>query len=151
MQILNDSDREIVKNRFENELAGEVNITLFTQMDLGGLIAPGRECETCAPTEQLLKEVSEISDLITFKKLDIRSDAEEAARCNVSRIPSFLVSKGTETNVRYLGIPAGSEFPVLIDALVNVSTGEPKISEETKRFLDGLEENLLIKTFVTPN
>ena len=69
----------------------------------------------------------------------------------MSRIPSFLDSKGTETNVRYLGIPAGSEFPVLIDALVNVSTGEPKISEETKRFLDGLEENLLIKTFVTPN
>ena len=53
MQILNDSDREIVKNRFENELVGEVNITLFTQMDLGGLIVPGRECETCAPTEQL--------------------------------------------------------------------------------------------------
>lgn len=151
MQILNDSDREIVKNRFENELASEVNITLFTQMDLGGLIVPGRECETCAPTEQLLKEVSEISDLITFKKLDIRNDAEEAARCNVSKIPSFLVSKGAETNVRYLGIPAGSEFPVLIEALVNVSSGEPKISEETKRFLDGLEENLLIKTFVTPN
>ena len=57
MQILNDSDREIVKNRFENELVGEVNITLFTQMDLGGLIVPGRDCETCAPTEQLLKEV----------------------------------------------------------------------------------------------
>jgi alkyl hydroperoxide reductase subunit AhpF len=151
MQILNDSDREIVKNRFENELASEVNITLFTQMDLGGLIVPGRECETCAPTEQLLKEVSEISDLITFKKLDIRNDTEEAARCNVSKIPSFLVSKGAETNVRYLGIPAGSEFPVLIEALVNVSSGEPKISEETKRFLDGLEENLLIKTFVTPN
>ncbi|SVA64232.1 uncharacterized protein METZ01_LOCUS117086, partial [marine metagenome] len=49
MQILNDSDREIVKNRFENELVGEVNITLFTQMDRGGLIVPGRDCETCAP------------------------------------------------------------------------------------------------------
>ena len=151
MQILNDSDREIVKNRFENELVGEVNITLFTQMDRGGLIVPGRDCETCAPTEQLLKEVSETSDLINFKKLDIGNDAEEAARCNVSRIPSFLVSKGAETNVRYLGIPAGSEFPVLIEALLNVSSGEPKLSKETKRFLDGLEENLFIKTFVTPN
>ena len=69
----------------------------------------------------------------------------------MSRIPSFLVSKGAETNVRYLGIPAGSEFPVLIEALLNVSSGEPKLSKETKRFLDGLEENLFIKTFVTPN
>ena len=41
MQILNDSDREVVKTRFENELVGEVNITLFTQTDLGGLIVPG--------------------------------------------------------------------------------------------------------------
>jgi len=151
MQILNDSDREFVRNRFENELVNEVNLTLFTQSDLGGLVVPGRECETCAPTEQLLKEVSETSDLIKFKKLDIQKDAEEAARCGISRIPSFLVSREDETNIRYLGIPAGTEFPVLMEALVNVSSGEPKLAEETKAFLQTLTDQVLIKTFVTPN
>ena len=151
MQILNDSDREFVRNRFENELVNEVNLILFTQSDLGGLVVPGRECETCAPTEQLLKEVSETSDLINFKKLDIQKDAEEAARCGISRIPSFLVSREDETNIRYLGIPAGTEFPVLMEALVNVSSGEPKLAEETKAFLQTLTDELLIKTFVTPN
>ncbi|MEC7836877.1 MAG: hypothetical protein VX692_07065 [Chloroflexota bacterium] len=151
MQILNDSDREFIINRFENELVDEVNLTLFTQSDLGGLVVPGRECETCAPTEQLLKEVSETSDLINFKKLDIQNDAEEAERCGISRIPSFLVSKGEETNIRYLGIPAGTEFPVLMEALVNVSSGETKLTEETKDFLQTLTDEVLIKTFVTPN
>ena len=151
MQILNDSDREFVRNRFENELVNEVNLTLFTQSDLGGLVVPGSECETCAPTEQLLKEVSETSDLINFKKLDIQKDAEEAARCGISRIPSFLVSREDETNIRYLGIPAGTEFPVLMEALVNVSSGEPKLAEETKAFLQTLTDQVLIKTFVTPN
>ena len=151
MQILNDSDREFVRNRFENELVNEVNLILFTQSDLGGLVLPGRECETCAPTEQLLKEVSETSDLINFKKLDIQKDAEEAARCGISRIPSFLVSREDETNIRYLGIPAGTEFPVLMEALVNVSSGEPKLAEETKAFLQTLTDEVLIKTFVTPN
>ena len=151
MQILNDSDREFIKNRFENELVDEVNLTLFTQSDLGGLVVPGRECETCAPTEQLLKEVSETSDLINFKKLDIQNDAEEAERCGISRIPSFLVSKGEETNIRYLGIPAGTEFPVLMEALVNVSSGETKLTEETKDFLQTLTDEVLIKTLVTPN
>ena len=151
MQILNDSDREFVRNRFENELVNEVNLILFTQSDLGGLVLPGRECETCAPTEQLLKEVSETSDLIKFKKLDIQKDAEEAARCGISRIPSFLVSREDETNIRYLGIPAGTEFPVLMEALVNVSSGEPKLAEETKAFLQTLTDEVLIKTFVTPN
>ena len=151
MQILNDSDREFVRNRFENELVNEVNLTLFTQSDLGGLVVPGRECETCAPTEQLLKEVSETSDLINFKKLDIQKDAEEAARCGISRIPSFLVSREDETNIRYLGIPAGTEFPVLMEALVNVSSGEPKLAEETKAFLQTLTDQVHIKTFVTPN
>ena len=151
MQILNDSDREFVRNRFENELVNEVNLILFTQSDLGGLVLPGRECETCAPTEQLLKEVSETSDLINFKKLDIQKDAEEAARCGISRIPSFLVSREDETNIRYLGIPAGTEFPVLMEALINVSSGEPKLAEETKAFLQTLTDEVLIKTFVTPN
>ena len=151
MQILNDSDREFVRNRFENELVNEVNLILFTQSDLGGLVVPGRECETCAPTEQLLKEVSETSDLINFKKLDIQKDAEEAARCGISRIPSFLVSREDETNIRYLGIPAGTEFPVLMEALVNVSSGEPKLAEETKAFLQTLTDVVLINTFVTPN
>ena len=151
MQILNDLDREFVRNRFENELVNEVNLILFTQSDLGGLVVPGRECETCAPTEQLLKEVSETSDLINFKKLDIQKDAEEAARCGISRIPSFLVSREDETNIRYLGIPAGTEFPVLMEALVNVSSGEPKLAEETKAFLQTLTDEVLIKTFVTPN
>ena len=151
MQILNDSDREFVRNRFENELVNEVNLILFTQSDLGGLVVPGRECETCAPTEQLLKEVSETSDLIKFKKLDIQKDAEEAARCGISRITSFLVSREDETNIRYLGIPAGTEFPVLMEALVNVSSGEPKLAEETKAFLQTLTDEVLIKTFVTPN
>ena len=151
MQILNDSDREFIKNRFENELVDEVNLTLFSQSNLGGLVVPGRECETCAPTEQLLKEVSETSDLINFKKLDIQNDAEEAERCGISRIPSFLVSKGEETNIRYLGIPAGTEFPVLMEALVNVSSGETKLTEETKDFLQTLTDEVLIKTLVTPN
>ena len=151
MQILNDSDRELVRERFQNELVNEVNLTLFTQNDLGGLVIPGRECETCAPTEQLLKEVSETSDLIHFKRLDIKNDAEEAARCGISRIPSFLVSRAEETNIRYLGIPAGTEFPVLMEALVNVSSGESKLAEETKTFLETLTDEILIKTFVTPN
>ena len=151
MQILNDSDREFIKNRFENELVDEVNLTLFSQSNLGGLVVPGRECETCAPTEQLLKEVSETSDLINFKKLDIQNDAEEAERCGISRIPSFLVSKGEETNIRYLGIPAGTEFPVLMEALVNVSSRETKLTEETKDFLQTLTDEVLIKIFVTPN
>ena len=151
MQILNDSDREFIKNRFENELVDEVNLTLFSQSNLGGLVVPGRECETCAPTEQLLKEVSQTSDLINFKKLDIQNDAEEAERCGISRIPSFLVSKGEETNIRYLGIPAGTEFPVLMEALVNVSSRETKLTEETKDFLQTLTDEVLIKTFVTPN
>ena len=56
-----------------------------------------------------------------------------------------------ETNIRYLGIPAGTEFPVLMEALVNVSLRESKLSDETKTFLQTLPEDVLIKIFVTPN
>ena len=39
----------------------------------------------------------------------------------------------------------------LMEALVNVSSGESKLAEETKTFLETLTDEILIKTFVTPN
>jgi thioredoxin reductase (NADPH) len=80
-----------------------------------------------------------------------REDIEASELANVERIPTILISKGEESNVRYLGIPAGTEFPVLLEAIVNVSSGAPNLNEETLEFLKDLENELTIKVFVTPN
>ena len=66
-------------------------------------------------------------------------------------VPTIVFSRDDESNIKYLGIPAGTEFPVLLEAIINVSSGSPNLSEETISFLNSLEEEISIKVFVTPN
>ncbi|MDP7627369.1 MAG: hypothetical protein QF530_05585 [SAR202 cluster bacterium] len=151
MRFLSENDSNFVRDRFEKELVEDVTVTLFTQPDLKGLIVPGMDCETCQPTEQLLREVSDLSERVILQTVNHREDIEASELANVERIPTILISKGEESNVRYLGIPAGTEFPVLLEAIVNVSSGAPNLNEETLEFLKDLENELTIKVFVTPN
>ena len=151
MRFLTENDSDFVRDRFEKELVEDVTVTLFTQPDLKGLIVPGMDCETCQPTEQLLREVSDLSERVILQTVNHREDREVSELANVERIPTIVISKGEESNVRYLGIPAGTEFPVLLEAIVNVSSGAPNLNEETLEFLQKLENELTIKVFVTPN
>ena len=151
MRFLSENDSDFVRDRFEKELVEDVTVTLFTQPDLKGLIVPGMDCETCQPTEQLLREVSDLSERVILQTVNHREDREVSELANVERIPTIVISKGEESNVRYLGIPAGTEFPVLLEAIVNVSSGAPNLNEETLEFLQNLENELTIKVFVTPN
>ncbi len=151
MRFLTENDSDFVRDRFEKELVEDVTVTLFTQPDLKGLIVPGMDCETCQPTEQLLREVSDLSERVILQTVNHREDREVSELANVERIPTIVISKGEESNVRYLGIPAGTEFPVLLEAIVNVSSGAPNLNEETLEFLQNLENELTIKVFVTPN
>ena len=150
-QFLNQSDSDFVKSRFEEEMVHDVRLTLFTEPDLQGLLVPGMDCETCAPTQQLLEEVSLLSEKIQLDVVNHREDRELTESYGVARVPTIVFSRDDESNVKYLGIPAGTEFPVLLEAIINVSSGSPALSEETISFLSSLEEEISIKVFVTPN
>ena len=149
-QFLNQSDSDFVKSRFEEEMVHDVRLTLFTEPDLKGLLVPGMDCETCAPTQQLLEEVSLLSEKIQLDVVNHREDRELTESYGVARVPTIVFSRDDESNVKYLGIPAGTEFPVLLEAIINVSSGSPALSEETISFLSSLEEEISIKVFVTP-
>ena len=60
MPILRQQDRDAVKSKFDLELKGDVKLTLYSKNEMGGLYIPGRECQTCAPAQQLLEEVCEL-------------------------------------------------------------------------------------------
>ncbi len=68
MPILKQQDQDAILQKFKVELKRDVNITLYTKNDIGGLFIPGRECRTCESAQQLLGEVSALSPKI---KLDV--------------------------------------------------------------------------------
>ena len=104
MPILQQDDRETIRQRFDIELKQDVNITMFTQKDLGALFIPGRECQTCAPTQGLLEEVSELSDKIHLDFVDFYGDPDEAKSHEIERIPATIISGNDSDNVRYYGM-----------------------------------------------
>jgi alkyl hydroperoxide reductase subunit AhpF len=115
------------------------------------LIIPGKQpCETCEQTEELLKEVAELSDNIDLTVHDIASAATQAAAHGIDRVPAFVLKGAARGSVRFFGIPAGYEFSGFIADLVDTASGTTDLSEETRSFLASLTEGVNIKVFTTP-
>ena len=151
MPILQQREQEIVRQRFETELKRNVNITLFTQRNIGGLFIPGRECASCGPAEQMLDELSALSPKISLEVIDFFGSRQEAKDRGIERIPAIIVSSNGEDNVRFYGLPAGFEFAVLLDTIVSASDNKSPLQLETRKRLRRLSSEAHIQVFVTPN
>ena len=138
----------------DEELQGEVRLTLYTQNTLGGLYILGRECPTCEPTQQILEEVSELSPKITLNVVDFYGNQEEAKAHGVDMIPAIVIGEPAadtgHNNLKYFGMPSGSEFAVLLDTLVASYRSGSHLQDESREQLQRLEEDVHIKVFVTP-
>ncbi len=145
--LLDDSIKKQVQEVF-GQLPNPVEILFFGSSDKG-------RCPYCADTQQLLEEVSALSDSLHLQVFDIEKDAALAQQYKVDGIPAFVLAgrEGDEIidyHIRYKGIPAGHEFSSLINDLVLVSRRESNLSEETRKFLHELNQPVHLQVFVTP-
>jgi glutaredoxin-like protein len=151
MTLIADKDRQMIREHFEQNLTGDVEIVMFTE-PVSPIIIPGQQpCETCEQTEELLKEVVELSDKLSLTVHDVKKATQEAESYKIDRVPSFILKGASRGHVRYFGIPAGYEFSTLIEDLVDASKGATSLSEETRAFLASLAEDVNIKVFTTPS
>ena len=150
MGLISDQDREAIQKHFEDELEGDVRITMFTERS-SPIIVPGREvCETCDQTRELLEEVAAISDKIALDVHEISESRDKAAELGIDRVPAFVVTGAGKGQVRFFGIPSGYEFSAFIQDLVDVSRGTTDLSQETKDYIQSLNQEVNIKVFTTP-
>ena len=150
MAILQQRDEDAVRRRFAVELKRDVEITLFTRQALGGLYVPGRECRSCEPAQQLLEEISALSDKVHLEIVDYYSEHERAETAAVTGIPAILIGSNGSSNIRFYGLPSGLGFAVLLDALALVSRGRSELSLKTRKSLSRLTEDVHVQVFVTP-
>lgn len=130
---------------FKN-LENPVEILFFSKKD---------DCHTCAEVEQLIGEVAELSPLLTHQVYDLDENKDVADKFNVTDAPVLVLAgkNGDELidfGVRFLGAPAGHEFTSLVHDLLFVSRRSTDLTEETRSFLAGLTEPVLLQVFVTP-
>jgi len=150
MPLIADKDQQTIRQHFAANLAGDVEIVLFTERQ-SPLIIPGHQaCETCKETEELLAEVAALSDKLGLTVRELKEAGEEAASYGIDRVPAFVLKGAARGRVRFFGIPSGYEFSALIADLVDTSKGVTDLSEPTRTFLASLAEEVNIKVFTTP-
>ncbi len=140
MAFLSDRDRQAVQQEL-TKLTGPVKLIVFTQ-ELGA--------ETCIQTEQLLKEVADLSDQVSLEIYNLILDREKAEQYGVDRVPAIVVEGARDYGIRFYGLPAGYEFSNLIDSMLLASSGRPQLSDETLDRLASVQKPVSIQVFTTP-
>ncbi|MCK9585033.1 MAG: thioredoxin family protein [Candidatus Cloacimonetes bacterium] len=119
----------------------EVRLVLFTQ---------GIECNYCKETHQLLEELLSTNKLLKLEVHQFESDSAAAKKYGIDKIPAIAVMGEKDYGIRFFGIPAGYEFSSLLAAILLVSSGKHKITDEGKKFMDSLDKPVHMQVFVMP-
>jgi alkyl hydroperoxide reductase subunit AhpF len=144
MSLLSPSDQQQLRESF-SALAQPVTIVFFSQ-------AIG--CETCLETQQILREITALTDKVTVEEVSLVLDGERAAAFGVERVPALVLLAGEDrqdTRIRFLGAPEGWDFLALVDAVLLVGGASTQtLSDATVARLGQLTEDVAVRVFVTP-
>jgi len=153
MAIVPDHIRAQLHTRFEERLAGAIQLRLFTRPGSSRLILPaGLGCATCEDAREIAEALqSAAPEKITLDVVDVTRDGEQAAASGVTDVPTIAVSvNGQDSRIRFQGLPAGTEFAALIDAVERVSRNDPGLQPPSLRSLATLTEPIEVMVFATP-
>ena len=145
--------RQQLKDRFEVALTGPVHLTLYTKPGSSRLILPaGMGCPTCEDAREMAELLRDAApEKVTLEQVDITRDDERAMTDDVNDVPTIAIASNSETGrIRFQGLPSGTEFPALIDAVERVSRAEPGLSDQSLAALARLTEPTEVMVFATP-
>jgi glutaredoxin-like protein len=119
------------------------------------LFGSKESCDYCDETQQLLEEVSALSDKVQLSVYDVNENHEIVSRFNVTNAPGIIIAARDNTDVKNLGVqfsgmPSGHEFSTLINDILMVSKRDSGLDVKTREFLKNLEKPLHLQVFVTP-
>ena len=140
MALLSDRDERDVRAQLAG-LGGPVTLVNFTQ-ELA--------CQYCRETEQLLKEVSALSDKIRLEVYNFQLDKTQVAQYRADKIPATAVVGAKDYGIRFYGIPLGYEFGAFLAAIKDVSRGATDLSAESRAALAEIDQPVHLQVFSTP-
>ena len=153
MAVIPEPVRQQLKDRFESVLTGPVHLTLYTRPGSSRLILPaGLGCPTCEDARQMAELLRDAApEKISLDVVDVSCDPARSTADGVDDVPTIAIASNSETGrIRFQGLPTGTEFPALIDAVERVSREEHGLSEESVAALAKLTEPAEVMVFATP-
>ena len=138
--VFSDTEKKTIEKKFDS-LENDVEIIMFTQE---------HECHLCKETREFVQKVGESSPKIKTTVYDFVNDEDKAKKYGVEKIPAIAIIGKTDYGIRYYGVPAGYEFNMLLDDIVDVSKGTTPLPDTVKQKLAGISKPVHIQVFVSP-
>jgi alkyl hydroperoxide reductase subunit AhpF len=100
---------------------------------------------------RLVEELGALDPRISVESYNFVLDREKVEALGIARSPGIAVM-GAEKDygVRFYGLPTGYEFGTLVDAVLDVSSGDSGLSAPTRTALAALDRAVHIQVFSTP-
>jgi glutaredoxin-like protein len=146
MSLISPADQERLREEL-SAMTRPVRLLFFTQT---------LDCETCLQTRQILDELPALSDNITVEEVNFVLEPEKAATYGIDRVPAIAIvgqdASGAErdSNMRFLGTPAGYEFISLIHAVRLAGGGASHLSAEGRARVASVDRPMTMHVFTTP-
>ncbi len=143
-------DQDAIAQKFDAELAGPVKIDFFTERNLGITLPNKTPCQYCKPAREMLQELASLSDFISFRLHYFEDNPPEKATFGIQRVPGIVLRGRGPNYVTFYGMPGGTEFPMFLESIIDVSRNEVLLSEESVQALETIAEDISVRGFVTP-
>jgi glutaredoxin-like protein len=140
MGMLKEKDREKLIDLFK-DIEKDVKIVMFTQET---------ECPHCEMTRTMLEEVSGLSGKVSFEVHDFVADSDLAKKYRVDKIPAIVLLGDRDYGIHFYGVPAGYEFNVLIQDIMDVGRRNPGLSKEVMTELAKVDQPVHLQVLISP-
>jgi len=140
MGMLKEKDRKKLIEIFE-KIEKDVKIVMFTQE---------MECPHCEMTREMLEEISALSGKLSLEVHDFVAEADLAKKYGVDKIPATVLLGDMDYGIRFYGIPAGYEFNVLIEDIMDVGKRNPGLSKEVMTELAKVDQSVHMQVLISP-
>ena len=137
-----------IKEAFDEHLAGDVKLTLVGPSALN---PPARDYTP--DIRQLLSEIVAISPRLSMEYVDAPTDEQRKAfgMAPDEGGPVTVLQGAAKGKVRFVGVPAGHEFPNLVHAIMDVSRGTANaLSAASLAEIEKIASPVHIRVFFTP-
>ena len=123
-------------------LVNPVHLAVFSQ----ALADPEAE-----QVRRLVEDLAALHPSLSVESRNFVLDQERVRELGIQRIPAIAVM-GAEKDygIRFYGLPSGYEFGTLVDAILDVSSRDSGLSQETRQALQALTKPVHIQVFSTP-
>jgi alkyl hydroperoxide reductase subunit AhpF len=119
-----------------------VRLVVFSQ----AMADPGSE-----QVRRLVEELAALDDRLTAESANFVLDQERVQQLGIARTPAVaILGAEKDYGIRFYGMPSGYEFGTLVDAILDVSSGDSGLSEPTRAALSRLARPVHVQVFSTP-